>query len=94
MKIDTSRPYPPSGLTSETWLDQPVKWFNICDLVLTQHGVYFEPLFHPEPPVGGDEYAHVVVHDGVQYLEDGHTRMMRALLKQSPMLLARWIEVP
>jgi hypothetical protein len=79
--IDPSRPFPRTGLSSETWRDVPVRFVDIRDLVLTQDGVKFESVLNPGEPVGGDRYAHVIFWNRTYYLEDGHHRVMRAALE-------------
>ena len=87
--ISEDRPWPPTGLTSAKWLGKPVVSFKIADLVVTQPGVLFDALMREPTPVGGDEYPHVVMWNGTQYLEDGHHRVMRALLRGETEILAR-----
>jgi hypothetical protein len=80
-------------MTSAKWLEIEPRWVLIRDLILTQKGVYFAAVFNPGVPVGGDPYAHVVKWRGELYLEDGHSRMMRALIYSEPMLQARVLEL-
>lgn len=68
------------GMTTAKWKQLDTELVRISDLWATQPGVYFEALINPKPPIGGDDYPHVVVHGGEAYLEDGHTRVTRAAL--------------
>lgn len=87
--VDTSRPWPKTGMTSEKWLDVPVLMVRIRDLVFTQEGVYFESILNPGRPYGGDRYPHVVFWNRTMYLEDGHHRAVRAGLEGLDLLQAR-----
>lgn len=78
--IDLSRPWPTTGMTSAKWLSVPVRTVLIRSLILTQKGIYFEPLLEPAVPVGGDGYPHVILWNSIQYLEDGHHRVVRAAI--------------
>jgi hypothetical protein len=91
--IDISRPWKETGLTSQTWLEQPIQYFMIRDLILTQNGVLFEDVFKPGEPFGGDIYPHVVIYDHKCYLEDGHHRVIQSLIKAQPSMLARYVEL-
>lgn len=93
MRVAAERPWRETGLTSTTWLDQPVRTFAMRDLVVTQPGVYFEALFSAPTPVGGDSLPHVVIYQGTAYLEDGHHRLVRALIAGEKTLTARYVEV-
>jgi len=84
-------PWPAHGMTSALWLEQPVAEFTLSNLQATQPGVLFSALIRDEPPVGGDSYPHVVIWQGVQYLEDGHHRAVRAMLAGEETILARYV---
>lgn len=86
-------PWPAHGLTADTWYQQPTGFFRIATLTATQPGVLFEALIAEPDPVGGDPLPHVVVHGGRTYLEDGHTRVVRALIAGRPMIRARYVEL-
>lgn len=74
-------PWGTSGKTSATWLDVPVVSVPVNTLIATQDGIFFQPLIGPvDVPVGGDVYPHVIVWGGENYLEDGHHRVVRAML--------------
>jgi hypothetical protein len=90
---DNGAPWGTTGLTSHTWLDMPVQQFSIRDLILTQPGVYFHALTEQAAPVGGDPYPHVVLWEGKAYLEDGHHRVMRALIAGRKTIGARVMKV-
>lgn len=87
---ENGEPWPPLGLTSASWLRRPVRLFNIDELVATQPGVLFEALMREGTPYGGDPLPHVVVWQGINYLEDGHHRVVRALLAGERTIEARY----
>jgi hypothetical protein len=62
---------------------------RIAELTATQPGVLFEYLRDDYLRPGSDEYPHVIIHEGVQYLEDGHHRVMRKALKGKLFVWAR-----
>lgn len=86
---DHGDPWPPTGLTSKLWLNQPTRWFTISDLTATQPGVLFAALISDTPPYGGDPYPHVITWQNTHYLEDGHHRLIRALIAGHTQLQAR-----
>lgn len=89
------RRWPSTGLTSATWLERPVQWFALDALWASQPGVYWQSLLGPEPPptYSGDCFPHVVIWQGRTIIEDGHHRVMRALLDGQTHVQARWIEL-
>jgi hypothetical protein len=87
---DGGAPWGETGLTTATWQNVPTKVVQISDLIATQPGVYFQALLEQDHvPVGGDPYPHVVLYRGAMYLEDGHTRTLRALLNGESTIEAR-----
>jgi len=86
-------PWGATGMTSATWLGVPVETFAIADLTATQDGVYFHALAAGPAPVGGDPYPHVIEWAGGLYLEDGHHRVVRALLAGQATIEARRVTV-
>lgn len=94
MRVSIERPWPTCGMTSALWLEKPVREFSMQELVVTQPGVYFAALFgDPPTPVGGDPLPHVVIYQGTCYLEDGHHRLVRALISGRKTLEARYLEI-
>lgn len=87
--IDVSRPWPKTGMTSQKWLDVPVRAVQLRMLTLTQDGIYLKPLLEPETPVGGDRHPHVVLWKNRYYLEDGHHRVIRSAIEGYPLVFAR-----
>lgn len=88
---DAGTPWPETGMTSELWLARPVAPFPISRLVATQPGVLFSALLDPQTPHGGDPLPHVIVWRGVTYLEDGHHRVMRAVINGQRRIRARYL---
>jgi hypothetical protein len=89
--IDTARAWPSTGMTSAKWLEVYPRLVNIGNLTMTQDGIYFKALLEKNTPVGGDPYPHVVCWNGTSFLEDGHTRVVRALINGLTMIKARVI---
>jgi hypothetical protein len=91
---DAGCPWGNSGQTSATWLNVPVVELPISDLVATQPGVLLHALSAESPsPVGGDLYPHVILYDGIHYLEDGHHRVVRARLAGRSTVHVRLLEL-
>lgn len=88
--VDTARDWPPGGMTTRRWmLEVPVQRVPLHDLVATQPGIFLAPLIDARPPVSGDPFVHVRVWRGIPYLEDGHTRAVRAALNGATHIDAR-----
>jgi len=83
------RPYPVSGLTSKLWLAIPIQKVVLKDLVLTQRGVFIDPLFSNALSYSKDAFPHVIIWNNDFYLEDGHHRVVLAALKEQKTVLAR-----
>jgi hypothetical protein len=81
VEIGTTRPYPPTGLTSASWREVPIRYVYFVELTTTQDGVYLRALLAIADPASGDPYPHVVAYQGILYLEDGHTRVARDILR-------------
>ena len=74
-------PWGTSGQTSATWLDIPLTEVSIADLVATQTAFFFHALMdHDWPHMGTDPHPHVILWDGTYYVEDGHHRVIKAIL--------------
>lgn len=95
--IDKSNgaPWGHTGLDTAAWMAQVVPTaVKISELVATQPGVYFAPLIATDhQPLYGDPYPHVVRFEDTLYLEDGHSRVMRALLRGKLFVWARVLEL-
>ena len=89
MRVAEGRPYPPSGLTTDLWSRIPPERVRVADLVTTQRHLDIEALVSGRLRPGSDVRPHVVEHDGVLYLEDGHHRCTRAELRGMTHVLAR-----
>lgn len=91
---DGGAPWGTTGLTSATWLEVPVRLVLLNSLIATQPGITFEALLRPVgKSYSGDPFAHVVVWQGKNYLEDGHHRAVKAMLRGRVALLARVLEI-
>jgi hypothetical protein len=92
VKIGVTRPYPPTGMTTERWREIDPEWVDLDHLTSTQDGVLLEPLLM-DPGLhkshSGDCYPHVVSWQGHQYLEDGHTRVARYIINRHSVMRMR-----
>jgi len=91
---EDGEPWGDTGMSSLTWLSVPPANVVIADLIATQPGVLLHALArdYDETPIGGDVYPHVILWDGELYLEDGHHRVVRRLLRGKKKVMARVIE--
>lgn len=88
--IITDRPYPATGLTTNSWsLKSRLMRVPMENVYLTQAGVFIEPLFRHGKTHSGDDVPHVVFWRGNFYLEDGHHRIVRLALQGRTYFLAR-----
>ena len=88
-KIGSARPYPATGLTTEDWAALAAEVVDWEDVITTQDGVTIEGLLSDSPRLGSDTYPHIVEHAGIRYLEDGHCRVVRSLIRGETQGLAR-----
>ena len=87
-------PYGPTGMTSQKWLDIPVRYVPVWDLIATQAHIDLRIFIgEPRPPYGGDIYAHAVRWKDDLYLEDGHHRAVRAMYENHGLLAVRILEI-
>lgn len=91
---DSGCPWGETGMSSAKWLDVPARAVSIADLHATQPGVYLHALSGETVPVGGDQLPHVIDWAGEMYLEDGHHRVIRALIAGSKTVHACVLHVP
>lgn len=92
-------PWPATGMSTQRWMDEvPVSVVEIRDLIATQDAVALAALV--DDYVRGDRgheidpHPHVIDWGGRLYLEDGHHRAIRALLRGHTHLEARVLQVP
>ena len=93
---DNGTPWGKTGMTSKKWLKVKTVNVKISDLIATQPGVLLHALSLDwrETPVGGDKYPHVISWRGELYLEDGHHRVIRSLLKGKRKVKVRVLTAP
>lgn len=85
-----AEPWNTKGMTTALWQSVPTRLVYIDELIATQGHLHIDALIgDPRVPVGGDEYPHVVEWRGELFLEDGHHRAMRALIRGETALRAR-----
>jgi hypothetical protein len=94
MLVAEGRPYPPTGLTTALWASVPVEPVPLAELVTTQAHLDLAALLDDTVRPGSDLRPHVVEHDGVLYLEDGHHRCARAVLRGMTHVRARVLRRP
>jgi hypothetical protein len=89
-------PWGETGMTSKKWLKVPVEEVFIDQLIATQPGVLLHALSdeYTQAAVGGDRYPHVIFWHGEYYLEDGHHRVVRTLLRGRATIEARVLTPP
>jgi hypothetical protein len=90
---DNGCPWGETGMTTAKWQHIPTDTVTIADLTATQPGVLLHALIEQTTPVGGDTHPHVIRWNGGMYLEDGHHRVMRALLNGQHTITARVLTV-
>jgi hypothetical protein len=88
---DQGCPWGTTGLTTTTWLDVPVHDVNLSELIATQPGLLIGSLISPTS--SPDPMPHVIAWDGRLYLEDGHHRAMRAMLRGETTIHARVLPI-
>lgn len=92
--IDTTRPWPKAGMTTEKWKQVPAFTVDIRDLIATQDGVKILPLWvREDSSYCGDPLPHVVSWRGNLFLEDGHHRAVRRLIRGETTVLARVLTI-
>lgn len=77
MRVGDTRPFPDNDVD---WLSIEPELINYDDLITTQAGVWIAPLLSGELREGSDFFPRVVAWRNEFYLEDGHTRIVRAIL--------------
>lgn len=84
-----TRPYPETGLTTARWATEvPTETVAIERLWLTQVHLRVWALFGLDNEAC-DAYPHVVAYGGELYLEDGHHRVVRSVLRGSTAMTMR-----
>lgn len=93
--ISNGRPYPDhTWMSTDKWAQIVPKYVQISDLIATQDGVYLHALM-PEykRSYSGDWAPHAVKWQGQLYLEDGHSRVIRTLLKGQDRVIIRILDL-
>lgn len=71
-----------AGMTTDKWQEIPPATVRLDELEFSQPQLVREALVDPElGSYSGDEYPHVVEHDGKLYVEDGNHRMTRHIVR-------------
>lgn len=86
---DNGTPWPSPGMTTAKWLTLPVREFLISELIATQPGILLHALAEDHVHLYGDPHPHVVEWENEYYLEDGHHRVFKALLRGEKTIRAR-----
>jgi hypothetical protein len=80
LTIADGRPYPPTGLTTARWIGEvPTSAVRLDALTTTQTHVDIAAVLYREH-TGPDPHPNVIAWGGRLYLEDGHGRVVRAIL--------------
>lgn len=89
--IVSERPYPETGLTTQRWKTEVrPSLIRFKSIWLTQEGVAILSLFDiPSSHSADDRYPHVVYFNGMYFLENGHSRIVRMALADKFASLAR-----
>ena len=94
-RVKDGAPWGSTGLNTDGWMANiKTKKVLISDLVATQPGVMLYALtenYHS--PYSRDRYPHVVKYDNVMYLEDGHHRVVKALLAGKKRVVVRLLDL-
>lgn len=82
-EVDASRPYEPTGMSTEKWLSADIEEVELDSLVGGQYEVSTNRVGHSSRELynadfGGLEHPLVVHHNDRYYLEDGHHRVAAA----------------
>lgn len=92
--VAADRPYPATGLTTRGWREVRTRYVPISELVATQDHLKITALAPDfRGSHSGDPLVHVVKHEGVFYLEDGHHRVVREALAGASHVNARVLDV-
>lgn len=89
LPVINERPYPPTGINTEIWKTLSPEAIKLKDLVLTQDGLSATALMSDGKSWCGDLIPHVVRYKGVNYLEDGHHRVVRSWIRGHEQILVR-----
>ncbi|MDR2974009.1 MAG: hypothetical protein LBV00_04760, partial [Propionibacteriaceae bacterium] len=84
-----SRPYPPHHLQTKDWVAVEPCEVRLDRLVTTKSALDLHTLLADDSTLYGDLFPHVVVWQGVMYLEDGLQRTLRAALQGRDIIHAR-----
>jgi hypothetical protein len=87
--VADGRPYPATGLTTALWRLIEPELVPVAQLVTTQRHLDLEALLTAGSRPGSDVYPLVVAWAGRMFLEDGHHKVTRAVLRGEAAVLAR-----
>lgn len=86
---DHGNPWGNPGMNTAKWKTIRPTSVVIAELIATQPGVLLSALIEDTPSFSGDDVVHVVSFEGDLYLEDGHHRVVRALIAGEKSIKAR-----
>lgn len=83
------RPYRLQGMTTALWKLLPIEQVELEGLVFTQHHLWTLAMVNPGLSFTEDTYPYLVKYGGRYYVEDGHHRVVKAILTNVMTVQAR-----
>lgn len=86
------RVYEPTGMTTEKWKAIKPSRIKLSDLKMSQEQVSIDGLLNAAsngPTFSGDNYPHIVIHQNIKWVSDGHHRIVVAMIRNRKTILAR-----
>lgn len=90
--MNPKRPFDPTGLNTQTWRNIPIHEVPVSLIRFCQNHLGIEGILNLLDgglPYGCDPYPHIVYHDETYYLDDGHHRVIIAIIQGSKTIQAR-----
>lgn len=80
IEVETIKPYPATMMTSKDWAAIPLEVVELDCLIATQEYLSISVLFDLDHRRGLDRFPWLVEWEEELYIENGHHRIVRALL--------------
>lgn len=82
-----------SGMTTDKWREIEPKTIRLENIEFSQPQLVRDALVNPDPlSHSGDEYPHLVEHEGKLYVEDGNHRLVRHIVRGRKTAKARVLQ--